>query len=252
MLMSMLEFIKSSKIKMIKKILILLPIIALSACATAKTSQEIKTAEKKCDYYNNTENNYNENLLKKYKEERSAFIILEDKMNSCFFSDCNYFASNKNWDYIEIELNGDPNDINNFPRNGDSGLYKMSRDFNMYEKFNLIRKDPTSLKTIKMSCDNTDNCVSCSSGLFCIVASKINTVTSDIKIKKTLKEEKHNSYSSTLINYNVKINDTLFFEYNTYIYSTKTQYSSFSSSICSNNKNIQPLLIEILGGYRSE
>lgn len=240
----MINYILKKQKNMINKIFLLLPILALCACATAK-NEKLKEVEKRCEYYNTTNNYYNSKLLEEYKKEKSIYVVLDEKDSSCNTTNCLNIASGKKWNFIEVQLNGDP-------RNGNSGLYKIHKDFDMYKKFQDISKDRSLKKLPFMSCNEYDNCVSCSSGDFCLVGEKITAVTSTIKVQKKSIQEKMEDYSITLINYNVEINGNAFFEYNTYIYSTKTQYSSFSSSICSNNKNIQPLLIEILGGYRSE
>lgn len=250
-LMSMLEFIKYSKNKMIKKILILLPIVALSACATVK-SEKIKKVEKECEYYNNTENYYNSELKKIYDNEKSAFFILASDFNSCVSSNCKTFASGNKWDFIEIKLNGDPSNKNTFPKNGDSGFYKIKRDFDLYSKFKKIQDTPRKLTMISLLCDSTDNCISCSVGPFCLVGEKISNPISKISIFEREQKNIEKEYSELLITYNIKIEEKKFLEYNQYIYSVNNEkrYSSFGNRLCTNTKVIKPILIDFLGGYK--
>lgn len=250
-LMSMLEFIKYSKNKMIKKILILLPIVALSACATLK-SEKLKEVEKECEYYNNTENYYNSELKKIYDNEKSAFFILASDFNSCVSSNCKIFASGNKWDFIEIKLNGDPSNKNTFPKNGDSGFYKITKDFDMYKKFQNISKDRSIKVLPSMSCEVTNNCISCSVGPFCLVGEKISNPISKISIFEREQKNIEKEYSELLITYNIKIEEKKFLEYNQYIYSVNNEkrYSSFGNRLCTNTKLIKPILIDFLGGYK--
>lgn len=249
--MSMLEFIKYYKIKMIKKILILLPIVALSACAIAK-SQEEKEIESQCNYYKNTPNTFNEKLFFDYSKAKSAYLILEDKKFSCNNSICKTLASGNKWDFIEVELDGDPSNQSDFPKKGDSGLYKIYRDFEMYDKFDLISKDMSQMKLPLMSCNEDDSCISCASGYFCLVGYKIDKPVSSLIIKRSTEKKYSEKNRTILVNYNISINNDLLTSVNEFSYSIKQPYSSFGYGICTNREKIKTIMIEVLGGYKNE
>lgn len=249
--MSMLEFIKYSKNKMIKKILILLPIVALSACAIGK-NQEEKEIESQCNYYKNTQNIFNEKLFVDYSKAKSAYLILEDKKFSCNNSICKTLANGNKWDFIEVELDGDPSNQSAFPKKGDSGLYKISKNYEMYEKFEKIQNDPKNLTMISLLCDKTANCVSCSTGPFCLVGDKIKNVDSKMTIYKKILADNDKKNSSILLNYVVTLNNKKILSYNRYIYSNYNPYTSYGKTICTNTNFIKPLLLDILGGYKYE
>lgn len=236
---------------MINKIFLLLPIMALSAFTTAK-SEKLIEVEKKCEYYKNTNNYYDSNLLEEYKKERSIHVVLDTTESSCNTSNCLNIASGKKWDFIEIELNGDPSQKDKFPKNGDSGLYKISKDFNMYYKFEKIQNDPKNLTMISLLCDKTANCVSCSTGPFCLVGDKIKNVDSKMTIYKKILADNDKKNSSILLNYVVTLNNKKILSYNRYIYSNYNPYTSYGKTICTNTNFIKPLLLDILGGYKYE